>query len=1186
MNFPKKQFSLLSSQAMRNIKFLINLLPGVHMKDRFLQVLSAFNATSRLLAMLAVMLMVAPTAKAQINWTGTTSGAWLTATNWAGGIPAGSATTTGNTDIAVFNVNANNTVGINMNTTLGVYYLGAIDNTNSTARIINNSSTTAAGILTLNGATVNGVANTILRNTATTLLTITNGTGSGTLGLALGNSLTNVIQITNTGGITINSVISGIGGITRQGAGTGILTLSGNNNYVGVTAITAGAIAISNSNALGATGSGNNTTIAATGATNGPRLLISGGIDTPENITLTGTTETSNFVAAINNTAGINTLSGNITLSGSSGLKIGASSGTLNLTGSILQSGTSHALVLQPFAATAVINVSNPIAINGGGLLLVGVNGTAGALVNLNGVSGSGIGGTTLAQRITLRLGVSDALNTTARLDLAYAGTTAGEDIATFDLRGFNQTVNALVGTANASNASTNANRIITNGVAGTSILTVGNGGGSGVFNGQINNGVGTIQFIKTGAGTQTLADANSYSGSTTISGGVLRLGNGATGGTTGSLTATSAIINNGNLTINRSNAFTQATELGAGVAISGSGSFTQAGAGATSLTAANSFTGVTNITGGALFFLHPTALGGDMPGVNGTSQINMAAGTSLRSNYIIPDAGIVDSFVYAPINVTSAGTVNLQIGAGSSAIPAESVRFNINGVISGVAGTNVLFAAVNNLNNADSIILLNAASTYDGTTTLTTNNTANRINVVAGVANALPATTVLTFDADAGTGTGRTNQYDLNGNHQTLAGLTNGGLVPNLRRQFVTNSSLTPAILTINSASNFTFGGSTLSGANITRAQITGNLALVKNGAGTMTLGGTLTGAVSAGGNTYTGSTTILAGILELGESISIQNSALDTLNSVVGDPSNGLRILTTTQTFGGLIGNKNLADVFTTTSGGYIDLTALTLNTVAGISPSYSAVIADGAAGMTLTKTGLGTQILVGGNTYTGATAVNAGELRINGSTASPSVTVASGATLSGIGTLTGTVIVNAGGTIRGGSGTTIGTLHIANNSTLESGTVGAILQASISHIGVNSASSSLVNLASGILDLNNSGVGIFTIDLRNDGNTPLVVGENYTINLAQVATAGNITLNTVTQPASTIIPQSNYAVNYDLGTLDPGYILAIDTTGTILQLTFSPTAVVPEPGMLFVVSAGLCGLVRFQRRWHSAK
>ena len=613
------------------------------------------------------------------SWSGATNGDWLTGTNWTGGVAAGS-TTPGDTDVAVFNVNANNTVAINMTTTSGVYHLGAIDNTGNNTRIIQNTSGTT-GVLTLNGATVNSVANTIIRNSTASLLTIGNS-ASGTLGLALGNATANVIQITGNGGITINNIISGSNGISRQGTGAGTLTLSGNNSYTGVTAITAGAIAISNSNALGATGSGNNTTIAATGATNGPRLLISGNINSPENITLTGTTETINYAAAINNTANTNTLSGNITLAGSSGLKIGASGGTLNLTGTISQTGTSHQLVLQPFAATAVISVSNPIANNGGELLVVGSNGTAGALAILNGVSGSGIGMTTIGQRGTLRLGISDALNTSRNLVVGYGGTAAGEDMAAFDLRGFNQTINALNGTAGSSNPSANSNRVVTNGAAsGTSILTLGNGGGSGSFNGQINNGAtANIQLIKTGAGNQTLNDQNSYTGGTRIDEGTLTLGH-----ATNTLADTGAVnVNGGTLALGTRTDTVGAVTLTSGsITGSGAGKLTGTGSsfdvrsgtvsaklggavgltkttvGTVTLSGDNDYSGATNVSGGTL-------------AVNGS---HTGGGTTTVANARLQGSGLITGPVTIGSGATlAAGNSIESLGGGALTLDNGSV--------------------------------------------------------------------------------------------------------------------------------------------------------------------------------------------------------------------------------------------------------------------------------------------------------------------------------------------------------------------------------------------------------------------------------------------------------------------------------------------------------------------------------
>ncbi len=74
-------------------------------------------------------------------------------------------------------------------------------------------------------------------------------------------------------------------------------------------------------------------------------------------------------------------------------------------------------------------------------------------------------------------------------------------------------------------------------------------------------------------------------------------------GGTTGSLATSSAItLTNGNLTINRSNAVTQGTDF-SGAALSGSGSFTQAGSGTTTFNVANTYTGATIVNAGTLIY-------------------------------------------------------------------------------------------------------------------------------------------------------------------------------------------------------------------------------------------------------------------------------------------------------------------------------------------------------------------------------------------------------------------------------------------------------------------------------------------------------------------------------------------------------------------------------------------------------
>jgi autotransporter-associated beta strand protein len=111
-------------------------------------------------------------------------------------------------------------------------------------------------------------------------------------------------------------------------------------------------------------------------------------------------------------------------------------------------------------------------------------------------------------------------------------------------------------------------------------------------------SGSGSSGLTKAGDGTLRLAATNNYTGSTTVSAGTLQLG---AGDTTGSLTGTSDITNNANLTINRSDAFTQATDLN-NKAITGTGSFTQAGAGTTTLSLTNTYEGNTLVSAGTLY--------------------------------------------------------------------------------------------------------------------------------------------------------------------------------------------------------------------------------------------------------------------------------------------------------------------------------------------------------------------------------------------------------------------------------------------------------------------------------------------------------------------------------------------------------------------------------------------------------
>lgn len=180
---------------------------------------------------------------AQILWSSASGSAWLTTNNWTGGaVPT-------STQIAQFGVNPTATassVGINMANNSGLQQAGAIEvtSTRSAANlVIGNSSGSATGVLQLNGATVNGVANVIIRNAGagSTSLFITNaGFGGSGLSLVLSNNLAGAL-IDASSPILIYPVITG-NSFTKIGTAT--LTLGASNLFTGNTIISNGAVSL------------------------------------------------------------------------------------------------------------------------------------------------------------------------------------------------------------------------------------------------------------------------------------------------------------------------------------------------------------------------------------------------------------------------------------------------------------------------------------------------------------------------------------------------------------------------------------------------------------------------------------------------------------------------------------------------------------------------------------------------------------------------------------------------------------------------------------------------------------------------------------------------------------------------------------------------------------------------------
>lgn len=396
---------------------------------------------------------------------------------------------------------------------------------------------------------------------------------------------------TGTAQLNVSSSIGGAFGFSKTG--TGSLSLSGSSSFDGEVSVNTGSVTVSNASALGSTVGA--TTIAATGfTTTGGQVAISGGISVPENFIITGTSEASGFAFPISNTSGSNTITGSITLVGTGGVRFGASAGTLNVNGSIARNGTDVGPLLLAANTSSVLNVNAPIDLNGGSLSIINP-GTVVLAAQSTDIGNTTIFfGSTATNGPTLKLGVSDALPTNRSLTIGTTGTSNGADKGTFDLAGFNQTVNALIGNVGtgATPSAASTRRITNSAATTTSTLTVGNGNASGTFNGLIEDGAGKVALTKVGAGTLTLPTANTYTGDTTVSGGTLSL-------STPSLALASAVnLSSGavlNLNFTGTNHITTLRINGLAQAPGTWGSLASA---ATNKTALITGTGLLNITG------------------------------------------------------------------------------------------------------------------------------------------------------------------------------------------------------------------------------------------------------------------------------------------------------------------------------------------------------------------------------------------------------------------------------------------------------------------------------------------------------------------------------------------------------------------------------------------------------------
>ncbi|MCX8479018.1 MAG: YDG domain-containing protein [Chitinophagales bacterium] len=441
---------------------------------------------SRILVLVIGLLMVGLGVYAQstILWSSSGGSAWLTTTNWTGSVLPGAS------DIAQFGVNPTATTGVGINgNTNGNISIGAVEVTSARSNgfLIGNSTSTAGKNVnfTLNGATINSNANTIIRTSATggtfTIANVQN-TGTQSTTLFLGNATANNIYIDGAGNLAISTVIASSTGTTPLrvlGAGTGTATFSGTNTFTGLISCLGSEAVFNSDAALGNSANniivdGGRLTFGATytlasarnislGAATNTSVSVSSGFTGTYNGVMSDKTSTVGVLtkqgAGTLVLGGVNTYSGATTINnGTIQLATGSNrlpTGTLLTIGS---SGKTCALDLNGFNQTvaglnSVTSTSNTVTSTAAATLTIGGSGTytytSGIISGAISLVMNGSGNQTLAgantftgtvslNNGTLSIGAANTLPTTSNI------TFNGGTLATGATSGYSQTLGVL----------------------------------------------------------------------------------------------------------------------------------------------------------------------------------------------------------------------------------------------------------------------------------------------------------------------------------------------------------------------------------------------------------------------------------------------------------------------------------------------------------------------------------------------------------------------------------------------------------------------------------------------------------------------------------------------------------------------------------------------------------------------
>lgn len=805
----------------------------------------------------------------------------------------------------------------------------------------------------------------------------------------------------------------------------------------------------------------------------------------------------------------------------------------------------------------------------------------------------------TAAGSYTIGSNLGNALSLSSGGNITMAATVAGT--------GLTQTIAAplvlqpatatTAGTYTITNASATASNVIVvsgniSGGTTTAAVTLtlnGANTGNNLVSGNISNGGAANLGVTVGAGKWNLSGANSYTGTTSATGGTLVLS--GTNSSSGLTNINNAVVqlnnttaNNGGLasgTVTTNNAVIQA--LVSGLAISNN-----------------------VVINGTTTFSGPNSLT-----INGSltnSGTNRTIANSLGSANTLNLAGNVY------LSEASGTGRTLTIG-GTGLLNISGNISNFNGG-PGTAGS-LIFTGT-------STTVLSGANTYSGGTTIASSSgpgtalSVSTIGNVGGASSNLGTAGVLTIGSGVNngkllyTGVGENTDRVVN-----LGGTTGNAIIEqagtgllNFTSSFTSTGAGTKNLTLMGSTS----GAGEISGAIVDNLSGTNNTAVIKTGTGTWTL---------SGANTYSGITTINGGTLAvantsglgtstLANAVTISTATLSLLNNGAGNngtivygPGSGYNVTTSGNTstpvinvgnngantgntiqmgslalasatltvtnsngynlaFAGgatMSGNRTVANNMV---GGTTTLASLTSLDAAGRTVTFNgnsssattkvgSISQNGAFALNVTQSGLGSLVLTGTNTYTGTTIVSAGTLLINGThTGGGAYTVGAAGTLGGSGSVSAASLTTAAGSklTPGGNGVA-DTFTLAVTGTADLSLASNSAGAYVFDLGATGASDKFV-LSSGTLNIGTLDFSDFAFNIVGG-----FVGGTFVLFDANSAILGSI--------------------GTDSGTIG-GLAATLSIVGNDVVLN---VAAVPEPSTYALVFGGLAALAVLRSR-----